>query len=92
MIKIFVKGTKIKLSYQLSGLKVLREIEFESDQQLSIILNAISFWQKGKKKNQNRFVTSTEAKTISIRNCLNFFLDRRHSILAKSETNNVFRG
>ena len=46
MIKILVKGTKIKLSYQLSGLKVLREIEFKSDQQLSIILNAISFRQK----------------------------------------------
>ena len=50
LIKILVKVTKIKLSYQLSGLKVLTEIEFKSDQQLSIILNAISFWQKGKIK------------------------------------------
>ena len=47
MIKILVKVTKIKLSYQLSG---LTEIEFEWDQQLSIILNAISFRQKWKRK------------------------------------------
>ena len=89
MIKILVKVTKIKLSYQLSGLKVLTEIECKSDQQLSI---SFRFGKKEKEKNQNRFVTSTVTKTISIRNCFNFLLDRRHSILTKSETNNVFRG
>ena len=49
MIKILVKGTKIKLSYQLSGLKVLTEIEFKSDQQLSI---SFRFGKNGKEKQQ----------------------------------------